>query len=102
MDTRVSDYADACRTARQGNQPDPVTFAHQVIGAQPPPRNLAGQLLPLAICTPPINLNIGIDPEPYRVDVVANILCQIELALQNAGASARIDDPATVDLVLLP
>jgi hypothetical protein len=98
---RVRHDAHRVRARGQRNQPDPVARADQVVGREPARlRGAAGA--PFGVVAPVVERDALADTEPHRMGVVRVRLGQAQLALEQAGAAAGVDDPARGDDVRLP
>ena len=97
MQRRVGDDADRMRARRERDQPDPVAVADQVVGREPAVRRVAARE-PGRVVGPVVDVDArrrsGTRPRSRR----ARSAGEVELALQQAGAAGRIDQPARARL----
>src|SRR5438067_1233216 len=93
----VGDVAEAVAAGAEWNQPQPIAEAHQTDGALPAkPRRHAR--LPRGIVRPVVDLHPRAEAPPRGVRAVRARTNQAELALEEADAPARVDDPARGDV----
>ena len=97
MHLRVADDAQRMRARTQWNQPEPVTRPTHVIGGAPAVRRRAA-CQPLRIVRPLVGIDETIDAPPHRVHVVVVGFGQVQLALDQAGASGGVHHPARSQL----
>ncbi len=97
MDVAVADDAQRMLPGRQRDQPEPVALAAHVVGRAPAVGRRAARK-PLRIAGPVVRIDMPAHAPPRRVGVVRVRLGQAELALEQAGAPAGVDDPARADL----
>ena len=96
MELRVADDADRVRAGGKRDEPRPVALAAQVVGRQPAQRRLAAPE-PGGVRRPLVDVDLGGEAEPDGVRVVRVVLLQPELALDEAGATRGVDEPAAPD-----
>ncbi len=97
---RIADDAQRMRAGRQRDQPEPVTGPAHVIGGTPAIRRRAA-LQPAAVLRPTVRVDQAFHAPPHRIGVVRVVLCQAQLALEQAGAATGIDHPARAQRALL-
>ena len=71
----------------------PEAGADQMIGREPARRRVAARA-PARVVGPGIDVDPVLDAEPHRVRIVRVRLREAELALEQPGAAAGVDDPA--------
>ena len=103
MEAGIGADPDRDRARGQGDQPDPVTLPAEMVRAvlaQAPLGHAREELLVGGIY-PILDVQPAGQPEPRRVHDVTVVLEQPELALEQEGASGRVDHPAGLDRRLL-
>jgi hypothetical protein len=93
MHVGISDDPEAMAAATKRDEPHPVPSAHQMHRAAP---SQAGHDTgsPLGIVGPVVDFHSGVDTPPGGIGAVLAALDQAQPPLEQAGASARVDDPS--------
>src|SRR5690606_26947660 len=89
----VADDAERVRARGQRDHPEPVAGAAHVVGRAPAVRWRAAGA-PGLVVGPVVGVEDAVDPPPGGIGIVAVGLGQAQLALEQAGAAARVDNPA--------
>ena len=76
-----------------------------MVRTEPAARDFTGKCLPLFIITPTVDLYLSINTKPHRVDLMLKFFGEPQLTFQEAGSTARINNPtaaySSIQLILL-